>query len=1079
MRALHDIRAYFLAAVAALLSTFALTAAAQVPTVPWPPSPPVKLAVNPVTNKVYVVNEGANTVTVLDAATNVARTINVGPRPFYIAANPATNRIYVNNAGDSTVSVIDGATDAVVARLDIGSVGPIQIDPLSNTIYVVRLTGPGTDEVTFINGDNLGFYTIATESFQPIAVALNPATAKMYIAHYATGDIRVISSAFTGNAHPATVSIGAWSRPVAIAANPVTNRIYFITEDARGPIGIINGATNTATFPAIPAGHLTGPRAIAVNTVSNKIYAAFLNELAVIDGASGAVTLLPLGTGAGPVAIGINTFTNTVYIAKDSGSMTILDGATNAMSEVGIPAGASSLGVNSITNEIYVFGSATTILDGSGVAVANPIITTIAPLPGNAAGANVTFSLTASSAFAPNKLPVDRVYVQMDSREGAWTRATGTGPFTATFSGLANGSHTLYAFGADGQDAPLHTASQSAPLVGTIASYAFTVGSTAPPLATPTVSLASSTNPSSAGQSVTLTATVTGTAGAPSGTVDFRNGATSIAGCSAAAVSAGRATCTTTALPTGTLSITAAYSGDASYTAATSGALTQTVNAAKTIPTVGLASSANPSLLGASVTFTATVSGNSGAPTGTVSFQNGANAIAGCTAVAVGAGKATCTTSSLPLGANTIIAQYSGDAAYTVASNSILQGVVTPTAPATVTLASSGNPSSLGASVTFTATVSGGNGTPTGIVSFTNGGSAIAGCTALALTGGKASCTTSSLPAGANTIGAQYSGSSAYNAASASLTQTVNAPKAATTTTLASSLNPSIFGDSVIFTATVASASGAPAGAVEFRAGSAVIAGCSAVALSGGKASCSTSALGVGSHAITASYAGSSAHVASSSTLTQAVQPAPVITAAELSYPAGGMVLMGGTQAFEWAGVTGATYTLWIGSAVGTKDIGVVDAGSETSTVVKGLPTDGRRIYVRLITRIGSSTQSRDFQYVADSKEAAEIRNPPAHKRLKGTSQSFKWSEPKGATRFTLRAGTTLGGAQIAAVNANDKSVTVGNLPTDGSWVYVRLGWTAGGVTYFRDYAYRAYEPKNKDDDADHDRWGGGKGARK
>jgi hypothetical protein len=54
-------------------------------------------------------------------------------------------------------------------------------------------------------------------------------------------------------------------------------------------------------------------------------------------------------------------------------------------------------------------------------------------------------------------------------------------------------------------------------------------------------------------------------------------------------------------------------------------------------------------------------------------------------------------------------------------------------APTTTTLASSLNPAQVGASVTLTATVNGT--TPTGNVGFTDNGNAIAGCTAVALTG--------------------------------------------------------------------------------------------------------------------------------------------------------------------------------------------------------------------------------------------------------------------------------------------------------------------------------------------------------
>ncbi len=96
-------------------------------------------------------------------------------------------------------------------------------------------------------------------------------------------------------------------------------------------------------------------------------------------------------------------------------------------------------------------------------------------------------------------------------------------------------------------------------------------------LTTPSISLASSVNPSASGQSVTLTATVAGTSGTPAGTVQFRDGASVIAGCSAQALASGSATCSTSALAPGTHTITAVYSGSTTYATLTSSALTQVV----------------------------------------------------------------------------------------------------------------------------------------------------------------------------------------------------------------------------------------------------------------------------------------------------------------------------------------------------------------------------------------------------------------------------------------------------------------------------------------------------------------------
>jgi hypothetical protein len=94
------------------------------------------------------------------------------------------------------------------------------------------------------------------------------------------------------------------------------------------------------------------------------------------------------------------------------------------------------------------------------------------------------------------------------------------------------------------------------------------------PVGATTTALASSLNPSTLGQAVTFTATVTGAS--PTGSVQFFNGASSLG---TSALAGGVATLTTSALTQGSHTITAVYSGDASNATSTSPAVQQVVNA--------------------------------------------------------------------------------------------------------------------------------------------------------------------------------------------------------------------------------------------------------------------------------------------------------------------------------------------------------------------------------------------------------------------------------------------------------------------------------------------------------------------
>src|SRR6185312_3724245 len=87
-------------------------------------------------------------------------------------------------------------------------------------------------------------------------------------------------------------------------------------------------------------------------------------------------------------------------------------------------------------------------------------------------------------------------------------------------------------------------------------------------------------------------------------------------------------------LAAATHSITAAYAGDVGNAASISAALSQVVSSVGPAPTTTtLTTSKNPSTVGTSVTFTATIVGSN--PTGSVNFKDGANSISGCSTIAL------------------------------------------------------------------------------------------------------------------------------------------------------------------------------------------------------------------------------------------------------------------------------------------------------------------------------------------------------------------------------------------------------------------------------------------------------------
>ena len=196
------------------------------------------------------------------------------------------------------------------------------------------------------------------------------------------------------------------------------------------------------------------------------------------------------------------------------------------------------------------------------------------------------------------------------------------------------------------------------------------------PLIPTSTVLTSAPNPSNLGQEVTMTATVTAQNGAiPTGTVIFESNGVAIG--SGTLNNSGLAVLDYSGLSGGTDSLVAIYQGSRTLAGSTSNTVPQVVNRIASTTTV--TSSQNPSLSGDPVTLTATV-GPAGppTPTGTVSFTSNGTAIGGCSALTLSSQlTAACTTSSLAVGTDAIVATYSGDNNYS-SSNGTFSQLVNP-----------------------------------------------------------------------------------------------------------------------------------------------------------------------------------------------------------------------------------------------------------------------------------------------------------------------------------------------------------------------------------------------------------------
>lgn len=780
----------------------------------------------------------------------------------------------------------------------------------------------------------------------------------------------VVTMSASSSANPASfgqiITFTATLTPEAGAGLLNGQSVTFMLDGNAGDIqtGIVTNnvaSISSTAFAAWPLSVGTHTIALSFNNAGFTPASASITQVVNKASTSTSVAAVPSTAGYGQMV----TFTATVLPSGGNPAplvgqtVTFKDGATVLGSGALDAAGKATLatdllivGGHSITavyaGDANYNASTSAILsftvNKSGTASA---VTLASPASPSTFGQAVTFTATVESTVG-KFLPTGTVTF----KDGSTTLGTGTlfdvgGVATATFTtGAAQlnaGTHTITATYSGDANFVVSTSPNFIHVVNQAASTA-TITQSSP-------------NPSGLGSPVTFTVTVTPTLGGvlPTGTLFLQDGGATLGTTSALVNVGGVATATFTTTPNqlagGAHVITAVYGGDVNYSGDTSDDFNHLVLKASN---TSIGTSGTPTVFGQSMTFTANVTGLNGTPTGTVTF-----AIDGNNASTVPfSGVPVTFTPATPIdaGSHTVTATYSGDANFGGSSASVSQTV--NQAGSTTVLSSSGSPTTFGQTVTFTATVtavSPGSGTPSGLVTFKEG-AAIVG-TASLNGSGVATLDVITLGVGSHNITAIYNVAGTGNHATSPLSNTVVqvVSKAATSTSVASALNPSVFGESVTFTATVTPTVGSPAAlagqTVTFKDGAATIG--TGTLNASGQATLATATLIVGSHSITAVYAGDAnsagstspaiSQVVSQATTTTAITSAPSSTifgqsvtfTATVSLASGAASLNGQTVTFKEGAATLGTGSLNSGG-VATFSTSALGAGSHDITAVYG-----------------------------------------------------------------------------------------------------------------------------------------------
>lgn len=316
-----------LLSMAMLAASISFTAGAQtVKTFISLPTASLGIAVNPVTDKVYVVSPGVggetnDNLAVIDGNQDVLlQNIPVPLGASFTTVNYLINRIYVAGCNFSatpvtcTVTVINGKTNAVVTTIPVTTtpgfgLAGIVANPITGFVYVANASD---NVINIIDGwQNKLAGTIGLNGNSPFSIAINPILNRLYIPF---GNSLTDVVDITKKQILATTTFG--SSTVGAAANLVTGHV-FVTDDESGPsmTGVLDkdGALKASiTVDDFPLG-------VDVDPVTNLAFVAStaLDSVTIIDGSTNTVKSIVTGVPASYIAV--NLATQKVYVSGRAG----------------------------------------------------------------------------------------------------------------------------------------------------------------------------------------------------------------------------------------------------------------------------------------------------------------------------------------------------------------------------------------------------------------------------------------------------------------------------------------------------------------------------------------------------------------------------------------------------------------------------------------------------------------------------------------------------------------------------------------------------------------------------------------
>lgn len=247
---------------------------------------PGQIVVIPSAHLAYVVNQGSNSVSVIDTQLlRVKATLTVGSSPIGIAANPAANLVYVANSGSGTITPISGITLKTAWTVG-GTPSALVVDSVRNQLYVMDTSRNQVEILSTTTGTVLA--TIPT-ILQPVAMTINVATHAVFVACTgSSGSVVVIDGVH--NTVITTVSVAQGS--TSISVDPATN-IVVVESPSTNIHTVINAGSGytVQTQNLSGNGNIAGPLGSAYADGLFFVSWSTSTQIAFADASSGLFTL--------------------------------------------------------------------------------------------------------------------------------------------------------------------------------------------------------------------------------------------------------------------------------------------------------------------------------------------------------------------------------------------------------------------------------------------------------------------------------------------------------------------------------------------------------------------------------------------------------------------------------------------------------------------------------------------------------------------------------------------------------------------------------------------------------------------